>query len=304
MTTGQTYPSPEANAWGTGIEYAPSGEFISNGTAELPAGSLEAIRQELSGIRVGIEGMREDSAAVRQLSADLIEEARQQDEQPPTPTPPPPAPDFFPFVELPAGTIIRDLPDGGKLFILPDGLILRTGCENALVVIDVDGVPVPVQGGPDGLVTIAPGRQLQLAQGFLRLTHEAAGIAGLPVDIVPTQSAPGRVSVQLSCGTRIDVHQDGGLITVLSPSGTIGIIGAGRIDGIGESIQSRVLAGGIRSFTFEQSGHAGVIEADGTIHLCLASGEDLTISFPAPDTGEDPPPVGGAICPTCGIKHS
>ena len=303
MTT-QSYPSPEANAWGTGIEYAPSGELGMGGSSDLPMGSLETIRQELSGIRVGIEGMRDDSAAVRQMSAELIEEARQQDEQPPAPIEPGPVPDFFPFTQLPVGTIIRDLPDGGKLFILPDGLVLRTGCENTLVVIDADGVPTPVQAGPGGVVTIAPGRQLQLAPSFLRLTHEAAGIAGLPMDIMPIQSAPGRVSVQWPCGTRIDVHQAAGLITVLSPSGTVGVVGTGRIEGIGEPVQVRTLAGGLRSFTFSESGHAGVVEADGTIRLCLASGEDLTITFPAPDTGEEPPPAGGAVCPTCGIKHS
>lgn len=304
MTTSQTYPSPEANAWGTGIENAPSGELGMGGGTELPAGSLEAIRQELSGIRLAVQGMREDSAAVRQMSAELIEEARQQDEQPPAPLEPPPAPDFYPFSELPAGTIIRDLPDGGKLFIMPDGLVLRTGCENTLVVIDADGVPTPVQAGPGGVLTIAPGRQLQLAPSFLRLTHEASGIAGLPVDIMPVQSAPGRVSVELPCGTRIDVHQAAGLVTVMSPSGTVGVVGASRIDGIGEPVQARTLAGGLRSFTFSESGHAGVVEADGTIHLCLVSGEDLTITFPAPSAGEETPPAGGAVCPTCGIKHS
>ena len=303
--TAQSYPSPEANAWGTGIEYAPSGELgMGGGGSELPTGSLDEIRQELSGIRVGIEGMREDSAAVRQMSADLIEEARQQDEQPPAPIEPPPAPDFYPFAELPMGTIIRDLPDGGKLFIMPDGLVLRTGCENTLVVIDADGVPTPVQVGPGGVVTIAPGRQLQLAPSFLRLTHEAAGIAGLPVDILPVQSAPGRVSVQLPGGTRLDVHRDTMLLAIINTSGAIGVVGTGRIEGIGEPVQVRMLAGGLRSFTFSESGHAGVVEADGTIRLCLASGEDLTISFPAPDPGEDPPPAGGAVCPTCGIKHS
>ena len=295
--TGQTYPSPEVSAWGAGIEYAPSGEVVSGGGGEIPAGSLEGIRQELSGIRLGIEGMREDSAAVRQMSAELIEEARQQDEQPPTSIDPLPAPDFYPFSQLPEGAIIRDLPGGGKLFILPDGLILRTGCENALTVIDADGLPAPVQPGPGGVVTIAPGRELQLAAGFLRLTHEAAGIAGLPMEVLPIQSAPDRVMVELPCGVRLDVHRAIGLITVINASGSIGIVGASRIEGIGEPVRSRMLAGGLKSFTFEQSGHAGVVEADGTIQLCLASGEDLTITFPAAGSGEDPAPSGEEACP-------
>jgi hypothetical protein len=85
---------------------------------------------------------------------------------------------------------------------------------------------------------------------------------------------------------------------------SLGIVGASRIEGIGEQVRSRMLAGGLKSFTFDHSGHAGVVEADGTIQLCLASGEDLTITFPAEGSGEDPAPDGSVVCPTCGIKHS
>ena len=202
-----TYPSPEADAWGAGLEYAPAAPESGLGNSDLIAQALTGIAQELSGIRVCVEAMREDSAATRQQTEALIEAAQEQDEQPPTPIEPepPPAPDFYPFAELPAGTIIRDLPDGGKLFILPDGLILRTGCENTMIVIDENGASIPVTPGAGGIVTIAPGRQLQLAPGFLHMTHEAAGIEGLPVGVEPVQSAPGRVTVQLPGGIRLDV---------------------------------------------------------------------------------------------------
>ena len=97
-------------------------------------------------------------------------------------------------------------------------------------------------------------------------------------------------------------HWDTRLIMVINPSGSIGIIGAGRIEGIGEEILARPLVGGLRNFTFIESGHAGVVEADGTIQLCLASGEDLTITFPPPITGENPP-ANQPVCPTCGLRH-
>jgi hypothetical protein len=102
---------------------------------------------------------------------------------------------------------------------------------------------------------------------------------------------------------RLDVHQGERFVIIINPSGTIDIVGSGRIEGIGEAVQARTLAAGLRTFSFAKSGHSGVVEASGTIRLCLASGEDLTITFPGEDTGEDPP-SGGVVCPTCGIAHS
>jgi hypothetical protein len=294
--TSPTYPSPDADAWGVGVELSASGEGGLGNSDQIVA-ALEAIRQELA-------GMRADSAAMRQLSEELIEEARQEDEQPPAPVEPGPAPDFYPFAELPAGTTVRDLPSGGKLFILTDGLILRTGCENTIVAVDENGEAIPAVPGAGGVVTISPGRTLQLAPDFLRLTHEAAGIAGLPVGVEPVQSATSRVSVELPGGTKLGVHRDTRLVAIINPSGTINIVGASRIEGIGEPVQARTLVAGLKTFAFAESGHSGVVEMDGTIRLCLASGEDLTITFPVHDSGEYPPPTGGAVCPTCGIAHS
>jgi len=47
-----------------------------------------------------------------------------------------------------------------------------------------------------------------------------------------------------------------------------------------------------------ESGHAGMIEADGTIHLSLASGLDLVIRFPQ-DSGDGSDTDTGAICFDC-----
>lgn len=58
-----------------------------------------------------------------------------------------------------------------------------------------------------------------------------------------------------------------GFITLINPAGPIDIIGIGRIEGIGETIAVRLLSGGAKGFQCGQSGHGGLIEADGTIHL-------------------------------------
>ena len=57
---------------------------------------------------------------------------------------------------------------------------------------------------------------------------------------------------------------------------------------MGEKITVRLLAGGAKGFTCEESGHGGLIESDGTIHLSLKSGQDLIIRFPdVPEQPED-----------------
>lgn len=54
----------------------------------------------------------------------------------------------------------------------------------------------------------------------------------------------------------------------------------------------RFVAGGARGFTATDTGHAGVIEADGTIDVALAGGRDLVVRFPefveGPDAGRPP----------------
>jgi hypothetical protein len=82
------------------------------------------------------------------------------------------------------------------------------------------------------------------------------------------------------------VNQEARLATVSNPTGTIDILGIGRVEGVGEKITVRLLAGGAKGFTCEESGHGGLIETNGTIHLSLNSGQDLIIRFP--DVPEQP----------------
>lgn len=297
-----TYPSPDVDAWGTGYEYAPSESSNLEG-AQLIVDVLELIRGELSGIRQAAESQRADMEAIRELTEQLIEEAQEQDDEPPVPIEPIPEPDYYPFADMPAGTAVRDLPSGGRLFLLPDGLILRTGARREVVAVGADGELIDVELGPGGVITVTPGMELQLASDFLQLTHEAAGIAGLPIDVQPIFTAFGRVCVNLPCGTRLDIHQNARVMTLVNRSGTIGIIAAGGVEAIGEEVETRLITNGPRTFAFLESGHRGVIDADGTIRIALASGLDLIIMFPAVGDESNPPTPESSICSTCGIRH-
>jgi hypothetical protein len=114
----------------------------------------------------------------------------------------------------------------------------------------------------------------------LTATHEAAGIEGLPIDIDPVLVAEGRYRIDLSDGLRLDVNHKAHLLTVCNPVGTIDILGIDRIEGVGEKVTVRLLAGGAKGFTCSESGHGGLIESDETIHLSLKGGQDLIIRFP------------------------
>lgn len=75
-----------------------------------------------------------------------------------------------------------------------------------------------------------------------------------------------RFAVDLPEGIRLDVDHRERFISLINPAGPIDIIGIGRIEGIGETIAVRLLSGGAKGFQCGQSGHGGLIEADGTIN--------------------------------------
>jgi hypothetical protein len=103
--------------------------------------------------------------------------------------------------------------------------------------------------------------------------------------------------VVLPDGTRIDVYQNDKAIAVANPSGAIDVLGISRIYGIGEEVQSRSISGGAKNFKASESGHAGMIESSGTIHLSVSGGLDLVIRFPETSPGSDDD--SGAVCFNC-----
>lgn len=188
--------------------------------------------------------------------------------------------DPHPFQSVPAGTTIRDLPDGGRLFSLSDGSFLRVLPDGGMVAIGEDGEPVPLDPASAGIVTLPGGLELTLVADAITTTQETAGIEGLPHDVDPVLASVGRYTVTLPDGIRLDVSHAERIASVINPTGTIVVLGIGHIEGVGEDVQVRSISGGSKSFRAMESRHAGMIEANGTIHLSLSSGLDLVIHFP------------------------
>lgn len=239
---------------------------------------LSGIREELSGIRTLLEAGHAASEAMRGQAQAYLEAQQARTQEYLDQVQIEPEADFYPFVELPAGTEPRDLPDGNRLFTLPDGMILRTTDDQRICVIDA-GEQQVITPGPGTAIEVAPGRLYTLVESYLSATQEAAGISGLPAGTVPTAMGAERFAVDLPEGIRLDVDHRERFITLINPAGPIDIIGIGRIEGIGETIAVRLLSGGAKGFQCGQSGHGGLIEADGTIHLGLKNGLDLVVRF-------------------------
>jgi len=239
---------------------------------------LSGIREELSGIRTLLEASHAASEAMRGQAQAYLEAQQARTQEYLDQVHIEPKPDFYPFVELPVGTEPRDLPDGNRLFTLPDGMILRTTDDQRICVID-GGEQQVVTPGPGTTIEVAPGRLYILVESYLSTTQEAAGISGLPAGTVPTAMGAERFAAVLPEGIRLDVDHRERFITLINPAGPIDIIGIGRIEGIGETIAVRLLSGGAKGFQCGQSGHGGLIEADGTIHLGLKNGLDLVVRF-------------------------
>ncbi|MBT8342170.1 MAG: hypothetical protein HKP58_09800 [Desulfatitalea sp.] len=240
---------------------------------------LREICEQLAGIRAILSAGHEASEAMR-AQAQVVLEAHQQSaqeyiQQVDQPEPP----DFFPFISIPEGTTVRDLPEGGRLFTLADGVLVRANADSSIVSIGLDASVVVLEPARGGVVTLSDGRELTLHPSMLIATHEAAGIEGLPVDIDPVLVAEGRYRIDLPDSLRLDLNHKARMVTVSNPDGTIDILGISRIEGVGEKVTVRLLAGGSKGFTCSESGHGGLIQSDGTIHLSLKGGQDLVIHF-------------------------
>ncbi len=192
-------------------------------------------------------------------------------------------PDYYPFADMPSGTDARDLPDGGRLFTLPDGVFLRANPDGIIFAVMEDGYAAKLEPALGGVVALPDGREFTLVQEAILATHEVAGIEGLPLDIEPVQVANGRFSLNLPGGIRLEVSHPDRLAMVINPLGTVVVLSASRIEGLGEEVSARTVPGGARAFISLESNHQGVIEADGTIHAALSNGLDLVIRFPDED---------------------
>jgi hypothetical protein len=273
------------SSYGDGYGYGYGDEEIEGPIIEQTSSSpahyeLMALANELAQIKQimlqghqSSEALRTEAETVLQAHAQSAQEYIQQVDQP-EPS------DFFPFISMSAGTTVRDLPEGGRLFTLADGVLVRANADNSIVSIGLDGETAVLEPARGGVVTLPDGRDLTLHPSALTATHETAGIEGLPIDIDPVLVAEGRYRIDLPSGFRLDINHKARLISVCNPAGTIDILGIDRTEGVGEKITVRLLAGGAKGFTCSESGHGGLIQSDGTIHLSLKGGQDLIIRFP------------------------
>lgn len=292
----QTSSSPSHYEIMALVRLLAAGLGVTDGEGDEPY--LRQIRDSLAEIK-GILQQSHDASEVLRAEAQTVLEAHAESAQQymqvvDQPTPP----DFDPFVAMPAGTVVRDLPDGGRLFTLADGVMVRLGPDGILTAIASSGEATVLEPARGGVVTLPDGRELTLKPEAVQVTHEAAGIEGLPLDIDPVLTAQGRYRVELPGGYRLDVFQLERTAMIGNPAGTSVVIGISRIEGVGEDIEVRLVPGGAKGFAAMESGHKGVIEADGTIHIALANGLDLVIHFP---DGDDAGGVPGSGGPSAGI---
>ena len=260
---------------------------------------LQQIRDGLAEIKGILQQSHDASETLRAEAQTVLEAHAESAQQYMQAVDQPMPPDFDPFVTMPAGTVVRDLPDGGRLFTLTDGVMVRVGPDGRLTAIGMDGSVALLEPARGGVVTLPDGRELTLKPEAVRMTHEAAGIEGLPLDIDPNQTAQGRYRIELPGGYRLDVFQSERTAMIGNPAGTSVVLGISRIEGVGEDVEVRLVSGGAKGFIAMESGHKGVIEADGTIHVAMANGLDLVIHFPDDDdsngdTGSGDPPA--CIC--------
>ena len=223
---------------------------------------LSQIHDRLDEIKTLLQQSHEASEAIRAEAQAVLdahaESAKDYLRQVDEPAPA----DFHPFASAPEGTTVRDLPDGGRLLTLSDAAMVRVSAEGGLTFIGEDGAAVP----------------LEPARG---------GIVRLP---------DGRYRVELPGGIRLDVSHRERVAVIGNVDGTVDVVGLTRIEGIGEEVEARPVPGGARAFAAMVSGHRGIVEAAGTIHLATASGLDLVIRFPEGDqpdqaAGPDNPPT-------------
>lgn len=242
---------------------------------------LEGIHGELTQMRTILQAGHNASEAIRQEAQSVldahVEAAQNYMGQLQTQ----PDPDWYPFESVPVGTSVRDLESGGRLFGLPNADQVRVNADGTMVFIGENGEAQPLAPPVNRQMTLPGGLVLTLRAEAVRVTHEAAMIEGLPWDVTPEQVAAERYSVALPGGIRLNVNHAEHSATIINPSGTVVLLSLPCIEGIGEEVEIRLVAGGAKGFAVLESGHRGIIESGGTIHLGLSNGLDLVIRFPA-----------------------
>lgn len=186
-------------------------------------------------------------------------------------------PDYSPFITLPSGTVVRDLASGERLFLLPDGAILKTTLEGCYLFVGANGTPELIKE-KNGGVTVSDGRTFELDIAH-RNPRVLDWIEGLPALITPVLVADSRWSITFDDDLRLEISLADRRVTVINVEGTMVVV-AKSILGIGERVDVRILEDGSQAFASVESKHGGLREKSSTTYLNLSNGVDLVIHFP------------------------
>ena len=247
----------------------------------LPPDPIAQIADHLGAIRAVLEAghaAAEVARAAAKASLDAAQATRDAAAAKKAATAPPLDP--FPFTAVPAGTTVRELPQGGRIFTLADGAFVRIGAAGEIVVVTQAGEVVVPATARGGRLALPDGRELTIRPEALKVRHDVAGISGLPDSVDPILVREGRFSATFPDGTRVEVAQPERLVTVVTRIGSFVFLGASRLEAVGDSLDIRPVLGGYRSFVASESRVAGVVESDGSVHVTLPGGEDLVVRFP------------------------
>ncbi len=252
---------------------------------------LMEIARQLEGIRLVLEAAHGASQQLQAQAQSYLQEQKRHAEsflgRLDTP-------DYYPFIALPQGTTATDLPDGGRQFVLPGGIILLVRADHSVVAVH-DGRTVNVEISLGGTVVLPNGQAYQVHQDYLAVTQSAAGIEGLPPGLQPVCLGRGRYRVVFADGVILtvwhalpadDVHPaQECMLHVANPTGGLFAVSRKGIRGIGLEVQVRLLADGALGFRVLPDGnpdalqylHAGTARSvQGVVELALSNGAAVT----------------------------
>lgn len=268
------------------------------------AAELNSIGTHLGAIKDLLEQSQADAQALQQQAQEVLSAHAQSAQEYLADLSAEPVSDYTPFETVPPGTRASDYPTGGRGFELSDGSLLRWSPDEQLTYIALEGEVQALQiTGPE--VVLPNGMVCTLMIERLHVTHEAAGIEGLPLAVEPGLIAADRYGVDLPAGERLVVDRRVRTAILINPTGTIIILGHRKAEGIGETVElSPVASTGDWGFRSLASQHQGLLRSDGAIELMLHSGLDLIVTFPPidPSGGDDPDPTHNP-CDVCGLEH-
>lgn len=195
-------------------------------------------------------------------------------------------PDWYPFVSLPAGTEPRALPNGERLFVLPDGVFLQTTQDTHFVFVDQEGVPYQLPEH-NGKVTLPDGRVFDVVLSA-QAPRSVEWLEGLPPGVAPVPVREGHWRVEFPNGFRLEVSLLERIAVFIDGSGSVGVISP-KLHAYHDTLEVNLLSNGSRGFAAKVAGYRGFVDQNGDILVALATGEDLAIRFPPGASGSEAP---------------